>query len=126
MQQTPHRIAGKISPTLATNELVGQMRETGRNILHMGFGQAPFPAHPRLQQALKDNATAKDYLPIAGLPQLRSVIAQHQATRAGIDVDAFDVIVGPGSKALLFALQMAIPGDILLPVPSWVSYAPIP
>ena len=39
-------------------------------------------------------------------------------------MDAFDVLVGPGSKALLFALQMAIPGDILLPVPSWVSYSP--
>jgi aspartate aminotransferase len=33
-------------------------------------------------------------------------------------------MVGPGSKTLLFALQMCIPGDVLLPVPSWVSYAP--
>lgn len=96
----------------------------GREILHMGFGQAPFPAHPRLQQALQDSATAKDYLPIAGLPQLCSAIADHQATHADVDMDAFDVMVGPGSKALLFALQMAVPGDILLPVPSWVSYSP--
>lgn len=124
MQQTRHRIAGNLSPTLATNELVGRLRASGRDVLHMGFGQSPFPAHPRLQRALQDNAAAKDYLPIAGLPHLRSAIAEHQAAHAGIDMDAFDVIVGPGSKALLFALQMAIPGDILLPVPSWVSYAP--
>lgn len=124
VQQERRRIAGKISPTLATNELVSRMRTSGRDILHMGFGQAPFPVHPRLRQALRDNAAAKDYLPIAGLPQLRSAIAEHQASHADIDMDAFDVVVGPGSKALLFALQMAIPGDILLPVPSWVSYSP--
>lgn len=124
MQPTPRRIASNISPTLAVNELVGRMRAAGRDILHMGFGEAPFPAHPRLQQALRDNAAAKEYLPIAGLPQLRAAIAEHQATLADIDMGAFDVMVGPGSKALLFALQMAIPGDILLPVPSWVSYSP--
>lgn len=124
MEPTPRRIAGDISPTLATNELVGRMRANGHDILHMGFGQAPFPAHPRLQQALQDNAAANEYLPIAGLPQLRSAIAEHQASHADTDMDAFDVMVGPGSKALLFALQMAIPGDILLPVPSWVSYLP--
>jgi len=124
MQQKSRRSSGNISPTLATNELVARMRATGHDVLHMGFGQAPFPAHPKLQQSLQDNAAAKDYLPIAGLPQLCSAIGEHQARHADVDMDAFDVLVGPGSKALLFALQMAIPGDILLPVPSWVSYSP--
>ncbi len=41
-----------------------------------------------------------------------------------MDPEAFDVFIAPGSKALLFGLQLAIPGDLLLPVPSWVSYAP--
>jgi len=33
------------------------------------------------------------------------------------------VICGPGSKALLFGLLLAIGGDVALPQPSWVSYA---
>lgn len=113
-----------ISSTLAMNELVIQMRAAGRRIFHMGFGEAPFPAHPRLVQSLRDHSAQKRYLPVAGLPELRAAIAEHYAQIAGIDADDFDVIVGPGSKTLLFALQMCIPGDLLLPVPSWVSYAP--
>ena len=33
-------------------------------------------------------------------------------------------MVAPGSKALLVALQLAVPGDVLLPAPCWVTYAP--
>jgi len=106
------------------NELVEQLRDSGRTVFHMGFGEAPFPAHPRLVKSLRHYSTQKRYLPVAGLPALRSAIAEHYARLAGIDTDDFDVMVGPGSKALLFALQMCIPGDLLLPVPSWVSYAP--
>ncbi|MBO6490581.1 MAG: pyridoxal phosphate-dependent aminotransferase, partial [Pelagibacteraceae bacterium] len=31
---------------------------------------------------------------------------------------------GPGTKELMFLLQILFEGDILLPIPSWVSYAP--
>jgi aspartate/methionine/tyrosine aminotransferase len=34
------------------------------------------------------------------------------------------VIVGPGSKGLIFAVQMAMSAELFLPSPSWVSYAP--
>jgi len=33
-------------------------------------------------------------------------------------------IIAPGSKLILYAAQLAVKGDLLLPVPSWVSYAP--
>ncbi len=113
-----------ISSTLAMNELVVKMRDSGRQVFHMGFGEAPFPAHPRLVKSLQDHSAQKRYLPVAGLPELRAAIAGHYAELAGINADDFDVLVGPGSKTLLFALQMCISGDVLLPVPSWVSYAP--
>jgi aspartate aminotransferase len=44
--------------------------------------------------------------------------------REGIDSQAGRIIVGPGSKELLFQLQMARDCELLLPAPSWVSYAP--
>jgi aspartate aminotransferase len=113
-----------VSSTLAMNELVVQMRDSGRTVFHMGFGEAPFPAHPRLVESLRNHSTQKRYLPVAGLPALRSAVAGHYARLTGISTGDFDVMIGPGSKTLLFALQMCIPGDVLLPVPSWVSYAP--
>ena len=32
-------------------------------------------------------------------------------------------MIAPGSKALLWALLAVLPGDVVLPQPSWVSYA---
>ncbi len=43
--------------------------------------------------------------------------------RRGLGADPDLVVAGPGSKALLFALLLAIGGDVVLPVPGWVSYA---
>ncbi|MDQ4084318.1 MAG: pyridoxal phosphate-dependent aminotransferase, partial [Actinomycetota bacterium] len=37
--------------------------------------------------------------------------------------EADQVMLAPGSKPLLFALMSALPGDVVLPVPSWVTYA---
>ena len=37
--------------------------------------------------------------------------------------DAGQIVVAPGSKALLFGLLSVLPGDVVLPRPCWVSYA---
>jgi len=34
------------------------------------------------------------------------------------------VIIGPGSKELIFILQLVYYGDLVIPTPSWVSYSP--
>jgi len=34
------------------------------------------------------------------------------------------IIIGPGSKELMFLLQVSFDGEIILPAPSWVSYQP--
>lgn len=112
------------SPTLAADEMVKKLRAEQRPVRHMGFGQAPFPAPARMVEALEASAGEKSYLPVAGLPELRDVVRHHQARHLGTDPEAFDVLIAPGSKLVLYAAQMAIAGDLLLPVPSWVSYAP--
>jgi aspartate aminotransferase len=35
-----------------------------------------------------------------------------------------DVLIGPGSKELMFLLQLCFYGDLVIPAPAWVSYAP--
>ncbi len=42
----------------------------------------------------------------------------------GVDILPENVIIGPGSKELLFLLQMVFEGEVLIPSPSWVSYMP--
>ena len=112
------------SPTLAANQRAGELRAAGREVLHMGFGQAPFPVHPKLARALAEEATANRYDSIAGLAELRAEAGSYFAERSGLAADDYQVMVAPGSKLLLFALAMAIEGDTVLPMPSWVSYEP--
>ena len=40
------------------------------------------------------------------------------------DYKSENVIIGPGSKELMFLLHIIFDGEIILPAPSWVSYAP--
>lgn len=114
----------ELSPTLGMNEEVKRLRGVGKQVMHMGFGEGPFPVPERLKKALAENVHRKEYLPTVGMQQLRETIAAYYKKTIGLDTDKFDVIVAPGSKLILYALQMAVEGDLLMPVPSWVSYAP--
>lgn len=112
------------SATLAVNEAMAKRRAAGQETVHLAFGQASFPLPPRLRQALADAAPDTGYAPVLGVPALRQAIAAYLARSRKLTADADSVIVGPGSKPLLFALLRVLDGDLLLPVPSWVSYAP--
>lgn len=112
------------SPTLAIHEQVRKRRAGGAPILHMGFGQSPFPVHAVIRAALAANAEKNLYLPSAGLPELRAAARDYYGAKFGFDPGKFAALVGPGSKELIYDLQMAVEGDLLLPVPSWVSYEP--
>ena len=112
------------SPTLYINERVRQMWAAGETVFHLGFGESRFPAHPRIVRALAENGARRSYLSGTGLPGLRQAIAQFYTRQLQQNVSADQVIVAPGSKALLFALQMAVAGATILQTPSWVSYAP--
>ena len=114
----------ELSPTLAANEMVKSRRAEGKKAYHMGFGESPFPVPERLKNALKNAVDRKEYLPTAGLAELCETVAQYYKEKAGLDTSKFDVIVAPGSKLILYSLQMAIEGDLLMPDPSWVSYKP--
>ncbi|MCG3178755.1 MAG: Aspartate aminotransferase [Phycisphaerae bacterium] len=112
------------SATLAINERCRRMRAEGRRICHFGFGQSPFPVPESVVEALRAHAHVKDYLPVQGLAALRESVARHHQAVDGVAVRAEDVLIGPGSKELMFILQLALDADLLLPTPCWVSYGP--
>ncbi|HLH63338.1 MAG TPA: aminotransferase class I/II-fold pyridoxal phosphate-dependent enzyme [Ktedonobacteraceae bacterium] len=113
------------SATLSMNEAVARRRAAGRETIHLGFGEASFPLHPLLKEALAKAATRTGYAPVPGLRALRQAIAAYLTRTRGVEFSAEQVVVGPGSKPLLYALLHILDGDMLLPVPSWVSYAPM-
>jgi len=112
-----------LSPTLAINEAVRRRQALGERVVHLGFGEAGLPVHPLLRKALEDASGANAYGSVAGSNALRSSVAGYYARR-GLATEPERVVVGPGSKALLFGLLTALDGDLVLPRPAWVSYEP--
>ena len=111
-----------VSATLAANETLARKRRAGEPVLPLAFGEAGLPAHPLLRDALAAASGGNAYGPVAGLPALREAAAGYW-TRRGTPASAASVVCGPGSKALLFGLLLAIGTDVAVPKPSWVSYA---
>ncbi len=112
------------SATLAINERSSALQLAGRDVIRLGLGQSPFPVPAPVVEALQRNAHQKDYLPVKGLPALREAVAKYHGRVNGIRRSADDVIIGPGSKELMFILQLVFYGDLVIPAPSWVSYSP--
>ena len=111
-----------VSATLAANEAMAARRRRGQPVLPLAFGEAGLPVHPVLRDALAAASSANGYGPVAGHVALRQAAAGYWARR-GLPTSAGQVVAGPGSKPLLFALLLAIGGDVALPRPCWVSYA---
>lgn len=115
----------KKSPTLLINEKVKTMWQQGEDILHAAFGESRFPVHPDLSKALDNGKSNRSYLSSLGTDRLRSKIADYYTKKLGKEISYDQVIVGVGSKSLLYSIIKAIDGDLLLPKPSWVSYSSI-
>lgn len=112
------------SATVAINELSNHFQAQGKAIYKLGLGQSPFPVPECVVETLRQNAHQKDYLEVQGLKKLREAVAGFHFRSDGVEVDPDLVIVGPGSKELMFLLQVAFYGDLIVPTPCWVSYAP--
>ena len=100
----------------------------GREIVHLEIGQPDVPTFENVAQAgiraIREGQTR--YNPPAGVPALREAIAQDAGQRRGIEVQAAQVVVGPGAKPALFFPTLALvrPGDeVIYPDPGFPTYA---
>ncbi|MDB2379058.1 aminotransferase class I/II-fold pyridoxal phosphate-dependent enzyme [Candidatus Pelagibacter bacterium] len=114
----------KPSSTLLINETSRRLEEQGKKIFKFGFGQSPFKVPEDIVKELKDNAHQNKYLPMQGLSELRNAVSKHTSKKKNYNYKSENVIIGPGSKELMFLLHVIFDGEIILPAPSWVSYAP--
>ena len=113
-----------LSATLKINEISKKLEQEGKEIIKFGFGQSPFPVPVKVVDELKKNAHQKSYLPILGLDDLRVAISKYESKKKNKNFSSEQIIIGPGSKELMFLLHVSFAGEIILPAPSWVSYQP--
>jgi len=79
------------------------------------FGQSPFSPPDVLVKALEGKKKIYD---------LREAVAGFNARHFGLDNNPERIIIGPGTKGIFFLLFSIISGDVIIPVPSWIGYAP--
>lgn len=112
------------SPTLAIDELSQRLLDEGQEVFKLGLGQSPFPVPEIMRKELEANAHQREYQPAKGLLTLRKAVAEYYIRTQRVKCSAEDVLIGPGSKELLFLLQLVYYGDLVMPTPFWISYAP--
>jgi len=117
----------KGSATLILKEKADKLSASGKKIFNLGPGEPDIDTPEHIKEAaikaLKDGRTK--YLAVAGLPSLRSAIANKLTLENKIKTESEQVIVTNGGKqALLSAMDVILePGDeVIIPAPYWVSY----
>jgi aspartate/methionine/tyrosine aminotransferase len=113
----------KKSATLEINELVRKKYQSGEFIVNLGLGESPFPVHPAIREKLSQHTDKKSYLSVQGLSALRCKVSEFYREVMKLNFYSPDqIIVGPGSKILLYDAMNSLEGSLFLPAPSWVSY----
>jgi len=109
---------------LAFNEKVKDLQAEGHKIYHFAFGQSPFSVPEPFVRHLKDTASVNDYLNVSGLLQLRKAVVDFHQEWDQVDLDIDSLVVGPGSKELIYLTMAVWGGQVWLPAPAWTTYRP--
>ena len=74
----------------------------------LAFGQSPFHVPPPLVRALGEHADKGHYSAAEGIAELRSAIAGFNKRYFDLDVDPSRIVVGSGTKDLIFTIFYSI------------------
>jgi len=103
------------------------LEKQGRDIVHLEIGEPDFDTPSNIKEAAIKAMKAghTHYVPAAGIPELRTAIAEYLSETRGINVDPDEVVVTPGAKPIIFFSILACvePGDeVLYPNPGFPIY----
>ena len=103
------------------------LEKQGRSIVHLEIGEPDFDTPSNIKEAAVKAMKAgyTHYVPAAGIPELRTAIAEYLSKSRGINVDPDEVVVTPGAKPIIFFSILACvePGDeVLYPNPGFPIY----
>ena len=116
------------SATLAVDAAAKALQAAGEHVIGFGAGEPDFPTPRAIVEAAEAacaDPTYHHYTPTAGLPALRSAIAEKTRRDSGFDVQASQVLVTNGGKQAVSNAFTVLcdPGDeVLIPAPFWTTY----
>ena len=125
------------SVTVALNNRAKALRADGVDVLGFAAGEPDVDTPVSIKQAAIDSLLAGDtkYTPTMGDMATREAVARKFAQDNGIEgLTGHHVAIGAGGTHVLFTAMHCLfdppapgeqPWEMLLPVPAWVSYAPI-
>jgi aspartate aminotransferase len=113
------------SETLFINDISKEIEGKGKTVYKFGFGQSPFFPPEYIINEVKEYAHRKEYMSVQGAKELRNAVAEFHGKLDGTKIDPNDVLIGPGSKMLIYMVMASFKSaDVFLITPSWVSYEP--
>ena len=116
------------SATLAIDAKAKALKAAGVDVIGFGAGEPDFPTPASIvEAAAKACADPKNhrYTPTAGLPELRSAIAEKTLRDSGLEITAAQTLVTNGGKHAIYNAFATLldPGDeVLIPEPYWTTY----
>ncbi len=116
------------SGTMEVSRAIDELRQQGKKIISLSVGEPDFPTPPHIVEAAVRSLRHGDthYAPPQGIEEFREAISQRFREKNGVECTADDVLVTPAKHAIFMALATLVDRDdeVLIPDPSWVSYAP--
>lgn len=115
------------SPTISLDTKVKALKEQGHSIINLGVGEPDFetPSHIKkaAQEALEKGFTK--YAAPQGIEELRNAISDKFQRDNNITYDPSEIIVGAGSKQLLYSAFQALcekDDEVIIPTPTWLTF----
>ncbi len=104
-----------------------KLEAEGKSIIHLEIGEPDFPTPENICEAAVKSLRSGDthYTPSAGIPELRTSIANYIKRTRGIDVSPEQVVMTPGAKPIMFYAILALvnEGDeVIYPNPGFPIY----
>jgi aspartate aminotransferase len=77
-----------------------------------------------MQKALIKNAGMGAYASVSGILPLREAISEYNKYYFDVDVDPRRILIGNGTKQLIYNILELLHGTVILPTPTWLGYLP--
>ena len=119
-----------VSTTVAINSMALLKKQRGERVFNFAAGDPILPSCPHVIAAVTEAIQSEMilYPPVAGLPELRSEVAQWMNRQYDCSYREENALVASGGKFVIFATMQILlqKGDeVLIPSPYWVSYPQI-
>lgn len=89
------------------------------------LGQSPFHTPYEMQKALSNSAHQNFYAPAKGIDTLVQEIIRFNKEHFDLDLKPNRVVIGNGTKMIMFMLLSMLKGHYILPSPAWIGYVPL-